>query len=171
MFLKYLPNLLLQLWILGALGNTGELTALGKKMVEFPLDPALSKMLIKVTALFVDALMTYMLLNTYKCLQLIKVSVCNTITFRQASLHAADDLLLCGRAHVLAYIYMTGTHKHTNIRTPFLQAEELECNQEVLTIVACLSVGGLGHIFYRPKVRHACMHVRIHTIQSYFLRW
>lgn len=37
---------LYQLWMLGALDNTGELTALGRKMVEFPLDPPLSKMLI-----------------------------------------------------------------------------------------------------------------------------
>lgn len=36
----------LQLWILGALDNTGQLTKLGRKMVEFPLDPSLSKMLI-----------------------------------------------------------------------------------------------------------------------------
>ena len=35
-----------QLWVLGALDNTGELTDLGKQMVEFPLDPALSKLLI-----------------------------------------------------------------------------------------------------------------------------
>ena len=35
-----------QLWTLGALDNTGALTALGRQMVEFPLDPALSKMLI-----------------------------------------------------------------------------------------------------------------------------
>lgn len=34
-----------------------------------------------------------------------------------------------------------------------IQAEDLKCNQEVLTIVAALSVGGLGHIFYRPKER------------------
>ena len=34
-----------QLWVLGALDNTGSLTTLGRKMVEFPLDPALSKML------------------------------------------------------------------------------------------------------------------------------
>jgi pre-mRNA-splicing factor ATP-dependent RNA helicase DHX38/PRP16 len=72
-------NSMYQLWVLGALGNTGELTTIGRKMVEFPLDPPLSKMLI--------------------------------------------------------------------------QAEELRCNQEVLTIVAALSVGGLGHIFYRPKDR------------------
>lgn len=37
---------LYQLWILGALDNTGGLTALGRKMVEFPLDPPLAKMLI-----------------------------------------------------------------------------------------------------------------------------
>ena len=36
-----------QLWILGALDNTGALTPMGRNMVEFPLDPALSKMLIK----------------------------------------------------------------------------------------------------------------------------
>ena len=35
-----------QLWILGALDNTGGLTPLGRQMVEFPLDPALSKMVI-----------------------------------------------------------------------------------------------------------------------------
>ncbi len=35
-----------QLWVLGALDNTGGLTKLGRKMVEFPLDPPLAKMLI-----------------------------------------------------------------------------------------------------------------------------
>ena len=35
-----------QLWILAALDNTGALTDVGRQMVEFPLDPALSKMLI-----------------------------------------------------------------------------------------------------------------------------
>ena len=39
-------NSMYQLWILGALDNTGELTDLGRHMVEFPLDPALSKMMI-----------------------------------------------------------------------------------------------------------------------------
>eukprot|EP00163_Fabomonas_tropica_P033310 TRINITY_DN868_c0_g1_i4.p1 TRINITY_DN868_c0_g1~~TRINITY_DN868_c0_g1_i4.p1 ORF type:complete len:1344 (-),score=333.35 TRINITY_DN868_c0_g1_i4:90-4121(-) len=38
-------NSMYQLWVLGALDNTGELTPLGRKMVEFPLDPPLSKML------------------------------------------------------------------------------------------------------------------------------
>jgi len=35
-----------QLWTLGAIDNTGALTKMGRKMVEFPLDPPLSKMLI-----------------------------------------------------------------------------------------------------------------------------
>lgn len=35
-----------QLWTLGALDNTGGLTRMGRAMVEFPLDPALSKMLL-----------------------------------------------------------------------------------------------------------------------------
>ena len=39
-------NSMYQLWILGALDNTGSLNPLGRQMVEFPLDPALSKMLI-----------------------------------------------------------------------------------------------------------------------------
>ena len=39
-------NSMYQLWILGALDNTGELTTMGRKMVEFPLDPSLSKTLI-----------------------------------------------------------------------------------------------------------------------------
>jgi len=39
-------NSLYQLWILGALDNTGDLTKMGRHMVEFPLDPPLSKMLL-----------------------------------------------------------------------------------------------------------------------------
>ena len=39
-------NSMYQLWILSALDNTGNLTDLGRQMVEFPLDPALSKMVI-----------------------------------------------------------------------------------------------------------------------------
>ncbi|EPZ36918.1 HA2-domain-containing protein, partial [Rozella allomycis CSF55] len=35
-----------QLWVLGALDSIGELTIMGRKMVEFPLDPTMSKMLI-----------------------------------------------------------------------------------------------------------------------------
>ena len=37
---------LYQLWMLGALDNTGDLTTLGRRMSEFPLDPPLSKMLL-----------------------------------------------------------------------------------------------------------------------------
>jgi pre-mRNA-splicing factor ATP-dependent RNA helicase DHX38/PRP16 len=39
-------NSMYQLWQLGALDDKGDLTELGKIMVEFPLDPALSKILI-----------------------------------------------------------------------------------------------------------------------------
>jgi pre-mRNA-splicing factor ATP-dependent RNA helicase DHX38/PRP16 len=39
-------NSMYQLWVLGALDNTGALTDLGRKMVEFPLDPPLAKMVI-----------------------------------------------------------------------------------------------------------------------------
>lgn len=35
-----------QLWVLGALDNLGQLTSLGRKMAEFPVDPPLSKMII-----------------------------------------------------------------------------------------------------------------------------
>ena len=42
-------NSMYQLWILGALDNVGQLTALGRNMVEFPLDPAMSKMLLVST--------------------------------------------------------------------------------------------------------------------------
>eukprot|EP00986_Skeletonema_menzelii_P008810 scaffold3836_cov137-Skeletonema_menzelii.AAC.6 len=37
---------LYQLWMLGALDNSGDLTNLGRRMTEFPLDPPLSKMLL-----------------------------------------------------------------------------------------------------------------------------
>lgn len=39
-------NSMYQLWVLGALDNTGGLTGMGLKMVEFPLDPPLAKMLL-----------------------------------------------------------------------------------------------------------------------------
>eukprot|EP00981_Chlorochromonas_danica_P005586 scaffold1159_cov160-Ochromonas_danica.AAC.8 len=39
-------NSMYQLWVLGALNNTGSLTNLGRKMVEFPLDPPLAKMVL-----------------------------------------------------------------------------------------------------------------------------
>jgi len=39
-------NSMYQLWILGSLDNNGHLTPLGRRMVEFPLDPPLAKMLI-----------------------------------------------------------------------------------------------------------------------------
>lgn len=39
-------NSMYQLWVLGALSNVGSLTEIGWKMVEFPLDPPLAKMLL-----------------------------------------------------------------------------------------------------------------------------
>ncbi|SPO39047.1 probable PRP16 - RNA-dependent ATPase [Pseudozyma flocculosa] len=39
-------NSMYQLWVLGALNNVGDLTPLGKKMSEFPMEPSLSKILI-----------------------------------------------------------------------------------------------------------------------------
>lgn len=42
-------NSMYQLWILGALDNVGNLKPLGRSMVEFPLDPAMSKMLLVST--------------------------------------------------------------------------------------------------------------------------
>eukprot|EP01027_Heterolobosea_sp_BB2_P016499 GEZU01023493.1.p1 GENE.GEZU01023493.1~~GEZU01023493.1.p1 ORF type:complete len:1007 (+),score=333.73 GEZU01023493.1:292-3021(+) len=41
-----LLNSMYQLWVLDALNGKGELTKLGRKMVEFPLDPPLSKILV-----------------------------------------------------------------------------------------------------------------------------
>lgn len=35
-----------QLWMIGALDNTEQLTPLGRRMVEFPIDPSPAKMLI-----------------------------------------------------------------------------------------------------------------------------
>ncbi|PWA91700.1 RNA helicase family protein [Artemisia annua] len=39
-------NSMYQLWVLGALSNTGSLTRMGLKMIKFPIDPGLAKMLI-----------------------------------------------------------------------------------------------------------------------------
>lgn len=44
-----LLNSMYQLWVLSALDNVGQLTATGRKMAEFPLDPAMCKMLLTST--------------------------------------------------------------------------------------------------------------------------
>ncbi|KAF6263292.1 P-loop containing nucleoside triphosphate hydrolase protein [Scenedesmus sp. NREL 46B-D3] len=44
-------NSMHQLWVLGALDNVGGLTATGKHMVEFPLEPALAKLLLAGAAM------------------------------------------------------------------------------------------------------------------------
>ena len=41
-----IPNSMHQLWVLGALDNIGDLTPVGKKMSEFPMEPSMAKMLI-----------------------------------------------------------------------------------------------------------------------------
>ena len=43
---EIIMNSMYQLWVLGALDNTGDLTSMGRRMVEFPLDPPLSKLLL-----------------------------------------------------------------------------------------------------------------------------
>lgn len=70
-----------QLWILGALDNTGELTPLGRRMVEFPLDPSLSKMLITSEELGCTAeiLVNFLYFNLYFFFLSIKQS--NSKTF------------------------------------------------------------------------------------------
>ena len=35
-----------QLWVLGAFDNVGNLSVLGRQMVEFPMDPAMSKLVL-----------------------------------------------------------------------------------------------------------------------------
>ena len=40
-------NSMYQLWMLGALDNFGDLTNVGSKMSQFPMDPSLSKMVLK----------------------------------------------------------------------------------------------------------------------------
>ena len=40
---------LFDLWALGALNNIGDLTAIGKKMTAFPMDPSLAKLIITAT--------------------------------------------------------------------------------------------------------------------------
>jgi len=39
-------NSMYQLWVLGALDNVGDLTPIGRKMSEFPMEPSMAKMLI-----------------------------------------------------------------------------------------------------------------------------
>ncbi|KEI38626.1 uncharacterized protein L969DRAFT_473643 [Mixia osmundae IAM 14324] len=43
---QVLTNAMYQLWVLGALDNVGDLTPLGRKLSNFPMEPSLSKMLV-----------------------------------------------------------------------------------------------------------------------------
>lgn len=61
-----------QLWVLGALDNSGALTVLGRNMVEFPLDPTLSKMLVYSAEM--------------KCSQEVMVCVFTTSSLRENTL-------------------------------------------------------------------------------------
>jgi pre-mRNA-splicing factor ATP-dependent RNA helicase DHX38/PRP16 len=44
-------NSMFQLWMLGALDNAGELTAIGRSMAEFPLEPSMSRVLLEAERL------------------------------------------------------------------------------------------------------------------------
>lgn len=43
---EIIANSMYQLWVLGALTNTGSLSELGERMVDYPLDPYLQKMMV-----------------------------------------------------------------------------------------------------------------------------
>lgn len=80
-----------QLYALGALNDKGELTRLGRKMAEFPIDPQLSKTMIGA--------------ETYKCVDQVvticaMLSVGNTIFFRpkEKALHADNAKLNFSKA-------------------------------------------------------------------------
>jgi len=61
-------NSMYQLWVLGALDNTGTLTPLGRNMEEFPLDPALSKMLIVSTEMRCSAEILVCMSVWFRCM-------------------------------------------------------------------------------------------------------
>jgi pre-mRNA-splicing factor ATP-dependent RNA helicase DHX38/PRP16 len=64
-----ISNSMYQLWILGALDNTGALTQMGRKMVEFPLDPPVSRAWCHV--FFVD-LVVSSICSLLRCLSWLK---------------------------------------------------------------------------------------------------
>ena len=70
-----------QLWTLGALENTGALTTLGRQMVEFPLDPALSKMLIASVDMKCSAdcliIGNFPLIFPFFSVNLFRISICS----------------------------------------------------------------------------------------------
>jgi pre-mRNA-splicing factor ATP-dependent RNA helicase DHX16 len=67
------------LYALGALNDKGELTKLGRKMAEFPLDPLLSKMLIKA--------------EEYKCVDQI-LTICSMLSVGNSIFYRPKDKLM-----------------------------------------------------------------------------
>ena len=69
-------NSMYELWILGALDNTGTLTKLGRNMVEFPLDPPLAKMLLISEGN--DLLFPYIFIFCYKTVYIVDFKDCRS---------------------------------------------------------------------------------------------
>ena len=54
-----------QLWVLGAFDNVGQLTKLGRQMVEFPMDPAMSKLVLVSAEMGCSEEVSYFILSDY----------------------------------------------------------------------------------------------------------
>eukprot|EP00884_Botryococcus_braunii_P008381 jgi/Botrbrau1/17544/Bobra.0864s0003.1 len=113
-----------QLYALGALNDKGELTKLGRRMAEFPLDPMMAKMIITSEKFKAPSLLLLVTI-TPLLLTVMSTTYC--------------------RYHFTAtyYHYLCPAHCHYHF------AGGAQCSEEVATICAMMSIG--NSVFYRPK--------------------
>lgn len=138
-------NSMYQLWVLGALDNTGGLTGMGQKMVEFPLDPPLAKMLLVGgggggAACPADPLPAQCCWSTPRAVGGWQPASYTAQVHSQPRRSSRLAAQLIARGAVAACLQV---------------GAEMGCSNEVLTVVSMLSVPS---VFFRPPDRCCGLH-------------
>ncbi len=125
---------LYQLWALGALNHTGQLTTLGKQMSDFPLDPSLSKMVLYSPHVVQDVLIVVSMLSVPPVW--IRTSSATTDKEKQEALDKAKEKFSVPESDhlTLLNIYLRAQqHKFSNswCTSHYLQSKNLHRAQEV----------------------------------------
>ena len=139
-------NSMYQLWILGALDNTGGLSPLGRKMVEFPLDPPLAKMLI-----FAEELGC-----THEILIIVSMLSVPNVYFRpkdrEEESDSAREKFFVPESDHLTFLNVYLQWKSQNYSTSwcndhFIQAKSMKKAREVYTqLLDIMKSQGLSHV-------------------------
>jgi len=151
-----------QLYALGALNDRGELTKLGRRMAEFPLDPMLAKTIIaseeykarrppaRATAWPARAAPPPLGLQARPaCQGVLAAPACSKVRR-----YGSEDSFLLGMKPSIAWgVFFWGDADAVMRKASRKGADGgvagVQCSEEIATVCAMVSVGGA--VFYRPK--------------------